>query len=230
MTTATKVSEFITAVRNRLGDSSQSVPVSYWISYLNTALRRLARQDGLDKLFEHRMTTNLAAINADGTPSAAWSLGKIGTIIDIKNMCVLKTANSEVCDITPKYMEYDHFFDCVTIPERRRAGDPCYYTIEEIGTEARLLFDRPVRDLTSIDIKFTAFHPKLTSENDDLLVSYAYQDILEEYVLILHKIETTDMATARSLWEDIDVLTADARELLAKRKTSSPLRSIKRSF
>lgn len=225
-----KVSEFNQAVRNRLGDSSQSVPASYWISYLNTALRRLARQDGLEKLFENRKSINLAAINKDGTPSAAWSLGKIGPIIDIVKMRVLKTVNSEVCDITPRYVEYDHFFDAVPLPERQRAGDPDYYTVEQIGAESRILFNRPIKDVTAIDIVFSAFHPKITSEDDILQINYAYQDILEEYVLILHKIETTDMATARSLWEDLDVLTADARELLAKRKTSSPLRSIKRSF
>lgn len=225
-----KVSEFLEGVRARIGDTSQSIPASTLIACTNTALRRLAKEDGLEKLFQFRKAVNLASINKDGTPAAAWSLGKFGTIIDIQKMRLLKTDNSEVCDITPKYVEYDHFFDCAPLPERNVAGTPRYYTIEQIADETRVLFDRPVKDMTALDIVFSAFHPRIANQNDELIFPYAYADILEEYVIILHKVETTDMATARALYEDLDKLVADTRELLAKRKTGEPLRKIARSF
>lgn len=226
----TTTKEFIQSFRDRIGDTSKSVPASYIISYLNTALRRLAKQDGLERLYEHRDTFQLAAINKDGTPSAAWDLGKIGTIIDIRKMRILQTNNSEICELKPRFVEYEDFFDRCALPERATPGKPCYYTIEQIATINRLLLDRPPKDLVTIDLYYSAFHPKITSEIDIIQINWNYLDIFEEYCLILHKIETTDMATGRALTEDLDVITADAKELLAKRKGALPYRRIGTSF
>lgn len=226
-----QVDDFIQTFRERIGDSSRSVPASYIMSYLNTALRRLARTEGVEKLFERRDTFDLAAINKDGTPSAAWDLGKIGKIIDIPRLRILKAAASQICELKPKYMETDNFYDQCPIPEQKTPGDPQYYTMEQIGTKInRLLFNRPPCDLVSLDIWYSAFHPRITSIEDEILIAYEYCDILEEYVIILHKIETTDQSTARALWEDLDVIVADLVEVLAKRKKGLPYRRIRRSF
>lgn len=224
------VKDFVQDFRDRLGDSSKSVPVKYVISYLNTALRRLARQEGLERLFEFKKTFELASINADGTPSAAWDLGKMGLLLDIPNLRVLRVDSEGVCVLTPRYMEYDDFFDRVLMPEQQEPGPPTFFTIEQIGPLNRLLFNRPPLDMTALDIRYSAFHPRVKSESENMQFNYNYADILVEYVLILHKIETTDQATARALWEDLDVLTADARELLAKRMTGLPPRRVTRSF
>lgn len=224
------VKEFIQTFRDRIGDTSQSVPSSYIISYLNTALRRIARTPKMDKLLEHKDTFQLAGINRDGTPSASWSLGNIGEIIDITQFKLLKTVDSKVCRLTPDYTETDDFFNDYPLPEQNQPGDPGTYTIEQIATVNRLILNRPPKDLTTAVLKYTAFHPRVRSEDDILQISWGYMDVLEESVIILHKVETTDMATGRALYEDLDLYLADAAETLHKRKSALPYRRVVRSF
>lgn len=224
------VKEFIQTFRHRIGDTTQSVPSSYVISYLNTALRRIARTPRLDKLLEHRDTFQLAAINEDGTPSASWSLGSIGEIIDITRFQLLGTSNSRPCDVRPKFSEVDDFFRDYPVPELNEPGHPSVYTIEQIATHNQLLLNRPPKDLTTAVLKYTAFHPRIRTEEDVIQISWSYMDIIEEAVIILHKIETTDMATGRALYEDLDLFLADAADTLHKRKTALPYRRMLRSF
>lgn len=223
-------SDFIQEFRDRIGDTSKSVPPSYITSYLNTALRRLPRQDGLERLFDRRDTWELSSINRDGTPAAAWNLGRVGTIIDIRKFRVLKADDGKICEIRPKFREYDDFFDDAPLPEQQPCGDPTIYTIEQLGAINRLLFNRPPSNLVVVDMLYSSFHPRVTAPTDEILISWDYADTLMEYVIILHKIETTDQSTARALWEDLDTLTADLKELLAKRKVATGYRRIARSF
>ena len=225
------VKDFIDEMRSRLGDTSQSIPSAYVISYLNTMLRRTARAEGLEKLFQHRDTFELATVNADGTAAAGWDLGNIGKIIDIDNMRVLKANESGISELRPKFVEYDEFFDYAVLPEQQAPGDPEYYTIEQIGSLNRLLFNRPPKNLIAIDMKDSAFHERITDAvNGKIYLDWNYLDYILDGVIILHKIETTDMATARALYEDLDVLLVDMKEQLARRKTSLGYRRVRRSF
>lgn len=224
------VEDFIQEFRDRIGDTSKSVMPSTIISCLTTALRRLARTDGMDKLFEYRDVYELSAINRDGTPSAAWNLGNIGSIIDIQQFKALKADSGGICKIFPRYKEYNDFFDEHPLPETNTPGNPDYYTFEQIGTITRLLFNRPPDKLLAIDMKYSAFHPRITSIEDNILMAYDYCDLLIEYCIILHKIETTDQSTARALYEDLDLLVTEAKELLAKRKGTLNYRVVPRSF
>lgn len=224
------VKDFIAEMRTRLGDTSQSIPSMYIVSYLNTMLRRMARSEGLERLFEHRDTFELASINGDGTPSAAWDLGNIGKIIDIRKMRVLQADDARIVELRPKYVEYDQFFDYSVLPEQQAPGRPSYYTIEQIGSINRLLFDRPPRKLVAIDMLYSAFHERILTPDGKIYLDYNYCDYLLDGVIILHKIETTDMATARALYEDLDTLLVDIKEQLARRKTSLGYRRVKRSF
>lgn len=221
---------FIEEFRNRIGDSSRNVPSPYIVSYLNTALRRLARQDGMEKLFNRHDTFELASVNKDGTPSAAWSLGAMGTLLDVPNLKLMANHDGVVKKLDVIYKEFDEFFNSVHLPEQQHPGLPRYYSIEQLGTINRLLFDRPPKDLVSADMVYSAFHPPITLSTEKIELAWAYCDVLIEYVIILHKIETTDMATARALYEDLDVLTADLKELLAKRWKALPYRRVRRSF
>lgn len=224
------VSDFIQEFRDRIGDSSKSVPASYIISYLNTALRRIPRQDGLERLLDRHDTWELASINADGSPSASWDLGNIGTIIDIRKIRFLKANDGKICEVHPRYKDIGDFFDCAPIPEQQPCGDPSAYTIEQLGSINRLAFNRPPKDLIVVDTIYNAFHPRITSPTDEIRIAWAYADAFMEYVIILHKIETTDQSTARALLEDLDVITADLKELLAKRKVATGYRRVARSF
>lgn len=224
------VEDFVQDVRNRIGDTSRSVPMSQWITFINTALRRILKQDGLERLAERRDTWELAYLNKDGTPSASWDLGKVGKILDIDSFRVLKTVNGEVCDITPTYMEYPDFKAKVPMPEANKPGDPDFYTLEQIASITRLVFNRPPKDLVVLDMKYSATFPRITNQKDEILLAWEYTDLLEEAVIILQKAEATDNATARAMWEDFDVFAADLVQQLAKRKSSTGYRRIARSW
>jgi hypothetical protein len=224
------VSAFIQEFRDRIGDTSKSVPISYIISYLNAALRRLVRQDGLERLLDRRDTWELASINGNGTAAASWDLGNVGTIIDIRKIRFIKAADGRICQTFPTYKDIDDFFDLSPLPEQQPCGDPNYYTIEQLGGINRLAFNRPPAELLVVDMLYSAYHPPITSPDDEIRIAWAYADALVEYVIILHKIETTDQSTARALWEDLDVITADLKELLAKRKVATGYRRVARSF
>jgi hypothetical protein len=224
------VSDFIQEFRDRIGDTSKSVPPSAIITWLNTALRRVVRQDGMERLLDRRDTWELASVNKDGTPAVAWDLGNVGTVIDIRKLRLLRASGGEIKEARPQYTEYTDFFDCAPLPEQQPCGLPSRYTIEQLGSVNRLLFNRPPSELLVADMLYSAFHPRLRNVNDEIRISYDYMDIFVEIVIILQKIESTDQSTARALWEDVDVYTADLKELLAKRKVTEGYRRVARSF
>lgn len=209
------VEDFIAEFREQKDDTAQSIPSSKIINLLNTVLRRLARTDGADKLFMHRDTFELSTINEDGTVAAAWDLGKMGTLLDIPNLKVLCATNSEVMRIPVIYMEYDKFFDRCGIPEQEEPGTPQYFTIEQLGSINRLLFDRPPAGMTALDIRYSAFHPRIATPKDELQIDYSYWDILILLCSILQDISATDDSTARALYEDYDLEVTKLVELLA---------------
>lgn len=225
------VGDFIEDVRTRIGDTSRSVPASSIMGYLRTALRRVARTDGTEKLFEARDVIDLANINKDGTPSASWELSKLGTIIDIPHLRILGTTPSRIKPLCPGYMDVREFYQNYPVPEQNSPGEPTAFTIDSVGTNSnRLIFNKPIKELVTIDIWYSVFPARISSPSDKFPISYDFADLLEEYVIILHNIEATDDNRARALWEDVDVLTAEIVEMLARRKKGLPYRRIRRSL
>lgn len=225
------VKEFIEDVRARLGDTSCEIPERGIISWLNLTLPRLAREPGLDKLFKFHDTFELASINADGTKAASWTLNSdSGEIIDIKTLRVLDNSGCGVFDVSPCFVQYDRFFDCNPLPEDREPGTPSTFTIEEMGGNTKIIFDRPIDKPHAIDMVYTAFHPRIRTVNDEIRLTQGFIDILNEYVTIMYNQESSDMATARALLEDLDLLTDSARELLARTKSGMPFRTMNASF
>jgi hypothetical protein len=222
--------DFIAEFRTAIDDTSGSVMASSIISYLNTALQRLGLHDGLDKLFYHHDSFELSKLNQDGSYSAAWDLGKIGQIIDIPNIKLLSASGPDVRRIPVRFMTYDQFFDMCGLPEQNAPGTPTVFTVEQLGTINRLLLDRPPDGLVSLDMRYSCFHPRITSPNDNVQVDYAYWNVLIEYCKILQKQSATDFDEGRALYEDLDLLTTELANRLAARKTGLPYRRMRRSF
>ena len=87
------MSEFADEFRKAVGDATCEIPMKSIINWTNTALRRLAREKGLDVLFRYQDSFELANMNKDGSKSVSWFLKgfkvddevdspRIGTIID----------------------------------------------------------------------------------------------------------------------------------------------------
>lgn len=226
------VKEFIDEFRARIGDTDCDVPVKSIIAYLNTALRRLAREKGLDKLFRYTDTIELASINQNGLPSASWNLKLrgMGTIIDIIDLQVLDASSCNIFNVNPCYLPYKEFAQCNVKPEQNEPGAPETFTIKEIQGQTRIIFDRPIDKPYAVDMFYAAFHPRIKTVNEFLMIPYGYADIVTEATIIFYNMESADFASARALYEDLDKLVDDARELLAKQHSGLPFRILKGSF
>jgi len=226
------VKEFIGDIRARLGDTSCEIPERNVIAWLNLVLPRLAREPGLDKLFKYNDTYELASINTDGSNSASWKMNGVdtGEIIDIKSIRILDSSSCNLTDVSPCYVPYEDFFICNPAPEQNEPGSPSQFTINYMGGDTRIIFDRPINAPHMLDMVYTAFHPRIKTDNDYIKVSLGFIDVLNEYVTIMYMQESADFATARALTEDYDHLVDQAREHLAKRYSGLPFRTLRRSF
>lgn len=233
------VAEFADEFRKAVGDSTCEIPMKSIISWTNTALRRLAREKGLDVLFRYQDTFELANMNKDGSKSTSWFLRgfktddsadspRIGTIIDVESLLVLEADDCRIRHKELCYLPFNWFRREYPFPE----DNDCLtaFTLTEFGGDTKLTFNAPAEGHIAIDLVYTAFHPRITSSEELIRVPYAYADILLEYVKILMNIESADMATARSLYEDIDYLVAQARERLHQQKAGLGLRQLRGSF
>lgn len=233
------VSELIEEFRKAVGDTTCEIPAKNIISWLNTALRRLAREKGLDVLFRYQDTFELANINKDGSKSTSWFLRgfktddsadspRIGTIIDIESMLILEADDCRIHHKNLCYLPFEWFRREYPFPEDRDCLTA--FTINEFGGDTKLIFNAPAEGHIAVDLCYTAFHPRITSVNELVRIPYAYADILLEYLKILMNMESADMATARALYEDIDFLTTQARERLHQQKSGFPMRQLRGSF
>lgn len=231
------VEEFIREFRRRIGDTTCATPVNDIIAWLNTALRRLARSKGLDKLFTYHDTFELTRLNEDGSPAASWKLKglesdnvQLGMLIDIKSILVLDSTGCCMAGVTPCYMPLDWFRKEHPFPEREHPGIPCSFTINQMGGVTQVIFDKPIDRPLTLDLIYTAFPPRVASMTDLVRVPYAYSDILMEAVVLLFNQEAQDYSFARANYEDWDFMVAEAREMLAKQPSGFPPRVVRGSF
>ena len=190
-------------------------------------------------MFRYQDTFELANTNKDGSKSTSWTLRgfktddkvdspRIGTIIDVESLLILEAddcrlKHKDLCYLPFMYFRREYPFpednDCLTA-----------FTLNEFGGDTKLIFNAPIEGHVVVDMVYTAFHPRVTSDKELVRVPYAYLDIVMEGVKIQMNIESADMATARSLYEDWDFLVAEARERLHRQKTTLGLRQVKGSF
>ena len=233
------VAELTDEFRKAVGDATCEIPVKSIISWLNTALRRLAREKGLDVLFRYQDTFELANTNKDGSKSTSWFLRgfktddsadspRIGTIIDIESLLILEADDCRINHKCLCYLPFDWFRREYPFPEDGECLTA--FTVNEFGGDTKLIFNAPAEGHIAVDLCYTAFHPRVTSPDELVRIPYAYCDILIECIKILMHEESADMATARSLYEDWDYLVAQARERLHQQKKGFPMRVVRGSF
>lgn len=234
------VKEFIDEFRDHMGDTTCEISERSIISWTNTALRRLARSRGCDKLFRFQDTFQLVAMNSDGSAAASWFLRgvttdgqttspRIGTVINIESVKFLTSDGcSQLVDIC--YVPVRDFDNEYPMPEKEPTGIPKAYTINQFGGDTKVIFSAPIDRSLVMSMTYTAFHPRLTSVKDIIRIPYSYTDILMECVKILQAQEAADYSTARALYEDWDFLVAELREALAMQYSGAPLRTVKASF
>lgn len=223
--------EFVKEMRSVWGDSTCDLPKDYLLAWTNTGLRRLAREKGLGRLFRYQDTFELSRMNEDGTPAASWTISaSVGMIIDITSLMFLDSSDCRINANELCYVPLQWFRRSYPFPEKEMPGDPCHFTVNQMGPDTKLIFDRPITKPHMVDMIYEAFHPRLKNTTDIIRIPYSYLDILGQITQILMHQEGADFATARALYEDYDYLVSQARELLAKQPDGLPLRRIRRSF
>jgi hypothetical protein len=220
--------DFIADWRQNIGDTTKEVPEAEIFAFIRKGLRRIAREKGLDKLFQNQDTFELASINTDGTPAATWTLNKgLNSIIDIKDVNFLDTNGQKVKVLCPKYMPYGKFRKKFPVPEANRAGgNPSAFTLLQIQGKTRLIFSCPIDRPYVLDMVYTAFPPMVRRPDDLIHIPYDYLDLLTELVTIFYNLESADGATARALYEDYDKMVPEIREMLAQQDTAVGYRVI----
>lgn len=224
------VADFIEEFRDNIGDTTREIPASHIIATLNVSLRRLAREKGLDKLFRFQDAFELASMNIDGSSAASWNVNLDGMVIDIESLLVLDSSNCSMCPEDMCYLAYPSFRKAHPFPESAQPGTPSVFTLNQIAGKTKIIFDRPISRPHSIDMLYTAFHPRIKREEDIIRIPYGYLDIITEATKIFYFMESADFASARALYEDYDKLVSEARELLAQQHGSLPYRRIRGSW
>lgn len=253
------VKEFIEDFYNQIGDTECTTEETLIIAWINRALRTVAKEDGLERLLERHEVFNLAGLNEDGTRATSWDInpdpeyslsddktnacgvvvedGKCTLkehqpIIDIASMRMLKLDN-DGCMVKTAclcYMQPSEFYMCNPLPQQNKPGTPASYTMEQIGTDISIVFNRPPEGVYAIDMVYSSYHKKITSVDDEIDIPYAYLDTLLEFVIILYKMSSDDNSTAVAYLEQYDMLVEKTVQRLAKRKSTLGYRRIQRGF
>lgn len=232
--------EFIKDLRETLEDQTGDIPTTSILADLRLALMRMAREDRLEDLFLYHDTLELGRLKEDGSPAASWTISglraddgtaeKIGEIITVKSLLILKTEDCKVRPAEPCYLPYKYFRKEHPFPECETPGDPCFFTIYQFQGTMKIIFDRPINRPYAIDMLYAAFHPRITKTTDTIRIPVDYEDLLIELVKTLYYEGTSDMSTSRAVEDKIDYLVSQIGEMLHKNPEALPLRTLGNSY
>lgn len=212
-----KLVDIIEDVREQISDDAQLYTNTFIISAINSALKILAHEEDLRRLFRYKLQTELATMNADGTPSARWDLQFPGTYMGKDYFNIVKEGNCYEC-VKPCFKTPKEFFRCCKFPENECPGDPCSYTLEHFGSVTTLVFDRPPNDIYGINASVYLIPQRITQEDETIPLADAFTEPLKELVKIIINKEQTSFDQARMRYEDYDKIVTDMAQLLALRE------------
>lgn len=201
-------------VREQISDEGHLYTDSFLRSALNSAIHIIAMEQDCERLFKVKYQAELATINKDGTPAARWTLDTEGEVVGKER---LNFVAQDECyeDITPCYKTPSEFFSCYKMPENNTPGIPCAYTIETIGNQNTIIFDRPLDRLVAIDAVFYIIPRYLTKDDKIAPFSSSFAEPFAELMKIVINKEQTDFASANARYQDYDKLVTDIANKLA---------------
>lgn len=229
------VGEFIDEFRRMAGDTASDITTGSIIAYTNRALSYLAREKGLQRLFEYEETFDLRRVKNNGQYAQyahQWVLNganNLGYIIDVSKLVILDTSGRP-CVINAQYLPFHWFAREYPLPELTPAGTPSAFTLKTIQGKTKIIFNAPIARPKAVMLVYSAGHPRVSKESDIIRIPYIFIDLLEQMVQIFYLKESSDYALARSDWEDMDYIVAQIRELLYRQPEGFEPRRIRRSY
>ena len=208
------IKHIINEVRQQISDDAHMYTDTFLLSALNSAIHIVAMEQDCERIFKIKYQAELATVNADGTPAARWTIDTEGEIVGKERMNFV--AQDECyTDVTPCFQTPREFFSCYKFPENNEPGLPCAYTIEQIGSQTTIIFDRPLDRLVAIDAVFYIIPRYLTPEDETAPFSSSYAETFAELMKIVINKEQTDFANANARYQDVDKQVTDIANKLA---------------
>ena len=201
-------------VRDQISDDADLYTDRFLLSAINSALKLIGLAEDAQRIFKYKLQTELATVNADGTPAARWTLNIPGKYNGQEYMNFVKQDDCYTC-LTPCFKPNKEFHKCCRFPENECPGDPCSYTLEHIGQETTLIFDRPPADLVAVDAVLYIIPRRLTLSDKTIPLADAYSELLTEMIKIIINKEQTSFDQARMRYEDFDALIVDVVQRMA---------------
>lgn len=208
------VRDLIDDVRVQISDDAHLYTDTFIISAINSALKIIALEEDARRIFRYKLQTELATLNADGTPAARWDLQIPGKYIGKEYFNLVKQDECYVC-LKPCYKQPKEFFNCCAFPENERPGDPCSYTLEHFGDTTTLILDRPPADILAVDATIYIIPRRIRANDLTLPIGDAYSELLAELVKIVINKEQTSFDQARMRYEDYDKMITDVVQQIA---------------
>ena len=214
--------DIIDDVRGQISDDAHLYTDTFIISAINSALKIIALEEDARRIFRYKFQSELATLNADGTPAARWDLELPGKYMGKDYFNIIKQDECYTC-LKPCYKSTKEFFRCCAFPENETPGDPCNYTLEHMGNLTTLILDRPPADLVAVDAMVYLIPRRVTKADKSLPIADAFSEALTELVKIIINKEQTSFDQARMRYEDYDRLITDIVQNIAMTEMNDEL-------
>ncbi len=187
-------------LRLLIGDSSIDLPEAFLIEGVNWALAELPRVPKLDKLFSKHFTTTL-----DAKDHYKWDLNQeFRRISDIPMINFWTSTGGEPCKLNLCNLDTVAFFNKNGLPELRKPGTPCEYTIEREGDENYLVLDRPSDVPIIVDYIAYGYLKPVSSMEDWLDLSAVAESLILSIMKNVYYSEAQDYNQAENILDYCD--------------------------
>jgi len=181
-------------IREQISDDAELYTDEFIVSAINSALKLMAKEEDLRRLFRFKLQTELASVNKDGTPAARWDLKLPGA-----------------------YTGKD-YFNIIREDECYECTKPCYKSPKDFGSITTLTFDRPPSGIYAVNASVYLIPQRVTLEDETIPLGEEFTEPLKELVKIVINKEQTSFDQARMRYEDYDKVITDLAQLIALRE------------
>lgn len=184
------VQNFTDKFRAFVGDSSIDITEPFIIEALNWAFNELPRVPKLNRIFSKHYTLNL-----DAKEHYKWKLNQdFRRISDMPFLNFWTSTGGDICRLTVCHKDLVEFYNKNGIPELRKPGKPCEYTIETEGDDVYLVMDRPLDVPVIVDYIAYGYPKPVSSMKDEIEISAIAENLIFGLMREVYYFESSDYA------------------------------------
>lgn len=195
------VKQFADRFMTLAGDGTEETPIEFICEGLNRCFSELPSITGLEKLFSKHYQYQLAGRN-----EWKWSLNSdFRRLSNVPVITFWDTSNGgdpkkmPICNV-----KSDKFYRDNGIIKLKQAGRPQQYTIDRIGDEVNLVFDRPINMPVYVDYIACGYPKPVSKETDTFECSVIAENLIMNYLRYVWYNEHDDMAFSGAVYDVLD--------------------------